>query len=246
MIVSTMIAIPQPSRRCRGRTPGPPRRRRSAAGGCSRRRRSRPGIVAAVRPHLRLDSAAMALRELRLLSVVAPLLNEEERGPRVPRADQRGALPVSTSSSCWSTTARPTAPPRVLDELAGRRPAGAAWCACRATSATRRPSTAGLDHAAGDVVVMIDADLQDPPELIPAADRALARGRRRGLRRARDERAGRDAGLSSPPRAGSTRLFGRLAADRPRRRNAGDFRLLDRAPSTRCWPCASAPASCAG
>lgn len=28
--------------------------------------------------------------------------------------------------------------------------------------------TAGLDHAAGDAVVVIDADLQDPPELIPA------------------------------------------------------------------------------
>jgi len=27
--------------------------------------------------------------------------------------------------------------------------------------------TAGLDHAKGDVVVIIDADLQDPPELIP-------------------------------------------------------------------------------
>src|SRR4051794_19570062 len=26
--------------------------------------------------------------------------------------------------------------------------------------------TAGLEHAAGDVVVMLDADLQDPPELI--------------------------------------------------------------------------------
>ncbi|MBX9965084.1 MAG: glycosyltransferase family 2 protein [Burkholderiales bacterium] len=28
--------------------------------------------------------------------------------------------------------------------------------------------TAGLDHAAGDAVIVIDADLQDPPELIPA------------------------------------------------------------------------------
>jgi glycosyltransferase involved in cell wall biosynthesis len=27
--------------------------------------------------------------------------------------------------------------------------------------------TAGIDHAAGDVVIVIDADLQDPPELIP-------------------------------------------------------------------------------
>ncbi|MGK7955802.1 MAG: glycosyltransferase [Crocosphaera sp.] len=28
--------------------------------------------------------------------------------------------------------------------------------------------TAGLDHVSGDVVVLIDADLQDPPEVIPA------------------------------------------------------------------------------
>ena len=27
--------------------------------------------------------------------------------------------------------------------------------------------TAGLDHAAGEAVVVIDADLQDPPEVIP-------------------------------------------------------------------------------
>src|SRR2546430_1182899 len=27
--------------------------------------------------------------------------------------------------------------------------------------------TAGLEHAAGDAVVIIDADLQDPPEVIP-------------------------------------------------------------------------------
>ncbi|MDR2524449.1 MAG: glycosyltransferase, partial [Candidatus Nomurabacteria bacterium] len=27
--------------------------------------------------------------------------------------------------------------------------------------------TAGIDHANGDAVVLVDADLQDPPELIP-------------------------------------------------------------------------------
>jgi polyisoprenyl-phosphate glycosyltransferase len=33
--------------------------------------------------------------------------------------------------------------------------------------------TAGLDHACGDVVVVIDADLQDPPELIPGSRASL-------------------------------------------------------------------------
>ena len=36
--------------------------------------------------------------------------------------------------------------------------------------------TAGLDHAAGDAVVVIDADLQDPPELIPELIAAGGRG----------------------------------------------------------------------
>ncbi len=28
-------------------------------------------------------------------------------------------------------------------------------------------TTAGIDHASGDAVVLIDSDLQDPPEVIP-------------------------------------------------------------------------------
>ena len=36
--------------------------------------------------------------------------------------------------------------------------------------------TAGLDHAAGDAVVVIDSDLQDPPELIPDMVRAWREG----------------------------------------------------------------------
>ena len=45
--------------------------------------------------------------------------------------------------------------------------------------------TAGLDQARGEAVVVIDADLQDPPELIPELRRAVARARRRrGLRAA--------------------------------------------------------------
>ena len=34
--------------------------------------------------------------------------------------------------------------------------------------------TAGLEQAAGDAVVVIDADLQDPPEVIPRDGQTLA------------------------------------------------------------------------
>src|SRR4051812_21931727 len=36
--------------------------------------------------------------------------------------------------------------------------------------------TAGLDHATGDAVAVMDADLQDPPELLPEMIEMLGRG----------------------------------------------------------------------
>jgi glycosyltransferase involved in cell wall biosynthesis len=85
--------------------------------------------------------------------------------------------------------------------------------------------TAGLDAARGDAVVLIDADLQDPPELIPdlvarwqeGFDVVYAvRGRRDGESRVR---------LLAI--AAFYRLFRRLAAtDIPA--DTGDFRLLSR------------------
>ena len=41
--------------------------------------------------------------------------------------------------------------------------------------------TAGLDRARGDVVLLMDADLQHPPALIPDMLARLARRRRHGL-----------------------------------------------------------------
>jgi len=84
--------------------------------------------------------------------------------------------------------------------------------------------TAGLDHAGGDVVVMIDADLQDPPEEIPR----LLDEWRRGADVVHAVRASREG----EPRwrlvliHAFYRLFGRIARIEAAG-NSGDFRLLD-------------------
>ena len=51
--------------------------------------------------------------------------------------------------------------------------------------------TAGVDLATGDAVIVLDADLQDPPEVVLELAAKLARGLRRRLRRPRRPR-GRD------------------------------------------------------
>lgn len=85
--------------------------------------------------------------------------------------------------------------------------------------------TAGLDHAAGDAVVVIDADLQDPPELIPE----LVKHWRAGYDDVYARRSSRD-GESFIKRA-TAHLFYRLLhalsnIDIPP--DTGDFRLLSR------------------
>jgi glycosyltransferase involved in cell wall biosynthesis len=85
--------------------------------------------------------------------------------------------------------------------------------------------TAGLDHARGDAVVMMDGDLQDPPELIPAMLDHWRRGSDvvYGVRRERK-------GESRFKRA-TARWFYRLFAKMTQlelAENSGDFRLLGR------------------
>lgn len=86
-------------------------------------------------------------------------------------------------------------------------------------------TTAGLDHARGEAVIVIDADLQDPPELIPE----LVAGWREGFdmvyaqRRIREgetwlKRTTADLFYCLMQNVGGTRLP----------RNTGDFRLMSR------------------
>jgi glycosyltransferase involved in cell wall biosynthesis len=85
--------------------------------------------------------------------------------------------------------------------------------------------TAGLDHCCGAVVIPIDADLQDPPELIPEM---IAKWRE-GYDMVYATRRSRH-GESAVKRTTANlfyRLLGRISeVEIPR--NTGDFRLMDR------------------
>ena len=105
-----------------------------------------------------------------LLSIVVPVFSEEKVDPRVLSADQgrrvrsRGPLRPRTRLCRRRQPGRnpgrsPRAAPRPIRRV-------------KIISLSRNfghqfALTAGLDYAAGDAVVVIDGDLQDPPEVIP-------------------------------------------------------------------------------
>jgi dolichol-phosphate mannosyltransferase len=85
--------------------------------------------------------------------------------------------------------------------------------------------TAGLEHAVGDVVAMIDADLQDPPELIPDMIAQWSQGAD-VVYAVRKQREGETA-FKLATASWFYKLFDRLAQV-DLEPNSGDFRLLDR------------------
>ncbi len=168
-------------------------------------------------------SAGDAGRSLKLLSVVAPVYNEEatieEFYARICTALDGLQFEIVLVDD--GSTDRSGAE---LHKLASNDPR------VRVVQLSRNfghqtALTAGLDHARGDAVVMLDADLQDPPELIP--------------RMLDDWRAGCDVVYAvREQREGESRfklatarwfysLFDRLAQVELQH-NSGDFRLLDR------------------
>jgi glycosyltransferase involved in cell wall biosynthesis len=85
--------------------------------------------------------------------------------------------------------------------------------------------TAGLDAARGDAVIPIDADLQDPPELIGQMLAAWTAGAEVVLARRGDRSS--DAMLKRKTAAWFYRLHNRLSKTQIPE-NVGDFRLMDR------------------
>ncbi|MBV9466003.1 MAG: glycosyltransferase [Solirubrobacterales bacterium] len=162
-------------------------------------------------------------RPLRLLSVVAPVYNEEatieEFYTRVCEALE--GLPfelvlVDDGSTDGSTAS--------LDQLAQHDPRVRLVYLSR-NFGHQTALTAGLDHARGDAVVMLDADLQDPPELIST----MLDHWRSGcdvVYAVRQRREGESRFKLATARW-FYRLFDKLAQVELQH-NSGDFRLLDR------------------
>lgn len=85
--------------------------------------------------------------------------------------------------------------------------------------------SAGLDHATGDAVIPIDADLQDPPEVIPMMIAKWRAGAKVVLAKRKDRSS--DGWLKRVTANGAYWLFSKLT-DPKIPQNVGDFRLMDR------------------
>jgi dolichol-phosphate mannosyltransferase len=173
--------------------------------------------------HVSIDQVDGVPRSLGLLSVVAPVYNEEalidEFYARVCSAlDELEFELVLVDDGSRDGT------PAALQRLAGEDPRVRVVFLSR-NFGHQTALTAGLDHARGDAVVMLDADLQDPPELIPK----MLDNWRAGcdvVYAVREHREGESRFKLATARWFYS-LFDRLAQVELQH-NSGDFRLLDR------------------
>jgi len=165
----------------------------------------------------------VAERQLALVSVVAPMLNEEGTA-RIFCDRVRDAMDGLPWELVIVDDGSKDGTPAILAEIAAGDPRVKILTLSR-NFGHQMAITAGLDHAIGDAVVMIDADLQDPPELIPT----MVEHWRAGsdvVYTTRTDRAG-----ESRFKLTTARWFYNVMAkvsDVPLVANAGDFRLLDR------------------
>jgi len=168
-------------------------------------------------------TAAPPARRLTLLSVVAPVYNEEALLEEF-YARACAALDGLRFELVLVDDGSTDGSPELLARLASVDPRVHVVYLSR-NFGHQTALTAGLDHARGDAVVMLDADLQDPPELIP---RMLDHWRAGCdvVYAVREHREGESRFKLATARW-FYRLFDKLAQVELQH-NAGDFRLLDR------------------
>ena len=166
------------------------------------------------------------MRERQLLSVVVPCFNEEAvlRETHRRLTSVLGSLQQLDYELIYVDDGSRDRTPLLLQQLqAGDR-------RVRVVQFSRNfghqiAVTAGVEHAAGDAVVLIDADLQDPPEVI---EEMVARWREGhdvayGVR---TDRPGESA-FKLATAKGFYRMINRLS-ETPIPLDTGDFRLMDR------------------
>jgi polyisoprenyl-phosphate glycosyltransferase len=163
-----------------------------------------------------------------MISVVVPIFNEQENLPELHRRLVAALESCGESSGeTWELIlvddgSRDDSP-RILREL------NQADSRIKIVSLSRnfghQPAvTAGIHHAGGDGVILIDGDLQDPPELIPE----MVRQWKAGFQVVLGERGSR---RETGPRGAGMRLFYpllRKITDLPNAPDAGIFGLMDR------------------
>jgi glycosyltransferase involved in cell wall biosynthesis len=163
------------------------------------------------------------MREAALVSVVVPVLDEADGIAELYRrvsealAGHAFELVVVDDGSTDGTGDR-------LRELAAVDPRVKVVALSR-TFGHQAALTAGLDAASGNAVVMMDGDLQDPPELIPQMLAAWHAGSDvvYGVRVQRDG----ETRFKVATAHAFYRVMARLSSV-PLPQDAGDFRLLDR------------------
>jgi polyisoprenyl-phosphate glycosyltransferase len=169
------------------------------------------------------EIASETKRELGLLSVCAPVYNEEELVEVFYERTTAVLAPYNYELVIVNDGSRDRTP-ALLDALAERDPR------LRVVHLSRNfghqaALTAGLEHARGDAVAMLDADLQDPPEEIPNMIAAWERGAD-VVYMVRHQRAGETAFKLATARW-FYRLFRKLSQV-DLEPNSGDYRLLSR------------------
>jgi glycosyltransferase involved in cell wall biosynthesis len=157
-----------------------------------------------------------------VVSVVIPVLNEEESLAALHRR-VRDALAGIEHELVFVDDGSTDRSREIVAGLAAQE-AGIVLVVLSRNFGMEIAMSAGLDHATGDYVVLMHADLQDPPELVPDM-LALAR---EGADVVYARRIGRDESWIKRQLATAFYgVMGRLART-PFQGQAGDFRLMSR------------------
>jgi dolichol-phosphate mannosyltransferase len=161
-----------------------------------------------------------------LLSIVIPMLDEEEVLPELERrlTSVLAGLDLDAEVICVDDGST-DGTAQTVRELSARDPRFRLVRFSR-NFGHQAAITAGIDLAAGDAVVIMDADLQDPPEVLPEMIEQWSAGHEI-VYGVREERSS-DTAFKRWTASAFYRILDRISeVSAPR--HAADFRLLDRA-----------------